>query len=176
MDKFELRKQYGFLRKNIKNRQEKELAAKNKLTEFLLDKPSIFCYVSMGSELSTLDFITEQINNKSIFVPYTQNNVMKVMKLLSSHNLVADKMGNIPLSEMQNTDEIPSAVVVPMLAFNKDNFRLGYGGGYYDRYLCNYLGLKVGLAFDEQYAILPVEQYDIALDVIITPTKIIYKK
>jgi len=79
-------------------------------------------------------------------------------------------MGNIDQNFNENYQGTPSAVIVPMLAFDKNNYRLGYGGGYYDRYLKDYDGLKIGLAFDEQYGELCIESFDMPLDIIITPT------
>ena len=68
------------------------------------------------------------------------------------------------------------AVVVPAVAFDRLGMRLGYGGGYYDRLLP---GLRadcprIGLAFDEQIvAELPAEHHDAAVDVVVTPTRVI---
>ena len=56
-----------------------------------------------------------------------------------------------------------------MLAYDKDNFRVGYGGGYYDGYLKGYSGLKVGVAYSFQFTKESfVEAHDIACDVIVT--------
>lgn len=64
-------------------------------------------------------------------------------------------------------------IVVPMVTFMK-TWRIGYGKGYYDRYLRSFDGLKIGIAFDEQEVAdyLPHE-HDIPMDRIITPTRII---
>ena len=52
--------------------------------------------------------------------------------------------------------------------------RLGYGGGYYDRFLSVSNSLKIAVAYDEQIIQnLPTEVHDIKMDLIITPTKII---
>lgn len=66
-------------------------------------------------------------------------------------------------------------IVVPAVAFDKEGHRLGYGKGFYDRFLKNRKdSLKVGFAFDFQILDkLPVEPHDIPVDIIITPTKII---
>lgn len=65
-------------------------------------------------------------------------------------------------------DEI-DLVVVPGLAVSKNGYRLGFGGGYYDRFLKNYQGKTVSLAFKDQIlSEIPVESHDIPVGKIIT--------
>lgn len=60
-------------------------------------------------------------------------------------------------------------LVIPCLAFDEHCFRLGYGGGYYDRYLADYDGLTCGICFEcQRIAQIPVGRYDIPLKMIIT--------
>ncbi len=72
----------------------------------------------------------------------------------------------------------PDMVIVPLLAFDNKGFRVGYGKGFYDRFLQNLKTLKVGLCFfDAEVHIDDVNEYDIRLDQCITPNKIItFKK
>ena len=68
----------------------------------------------------------------------------------------------------------PNIMLLPLLAFDKEKNRLGYGGGYYDRFLNRYLKsnkdlLTVGLAFSfQKYSKLPVTKYDVKLSHILT--------
>lgn len=68
----------------------------------------------------------------------------------------------------------PEAVdlaVVPGLAFTPDGWRLGRGGGYYDRLLAALGAVRCGVARDEQMLDrLPVETHDVRLDVVVTPS------
>jgi 5-formyltetrahydrofolate cyclo-ligase len=65
-------------------------------------------------------------------------------------------------------------VVVPGLAFNKDGYRLGFGGGYYDRFLANYHGKTISLAFKDQVVSdIPIESHDIPVGKIITSEGVI---
>ena len=70
----------------------------------------------------------------------------------------------------------PDALVVPLLAFDAGLFRLGYGGGFYDRTLAGLRAeggavLAVGFAFAAQeVATLPLEPTDLALDTVVTET------
>lgn len=61
-------------------------------------------------------------------------------------------------------------VVIPMLAFDKEGYRVGYGKGFYDRFLQNITTKKVGLCFFEPVLkIDDVNEHDIKLDMCITP-------
>ena len=60
-------------------------------------------------------------------------------------------------------------MIVPGVAFNKQGFRIGFGGGYYDRYLQHFSGDTISLAFSQQlYDDIPIEKHDISVKSIIT--------
>jgi len=65
-------------------------------------------------------------------------------------------------------------IIVPCLAFDTDRFRLGWGGGWYDKFLAEQpKALKIGLAYqDSLSSSLPREPHDVALDMIITESKV----
>lgn len=70
-------------------------------------------------------------------------------------------------------DEI-DLLIVPGLAFNCTGYRIGFGGGYYDRFLMNYNGLAVSVAFSEQIVNqLPTENHDLPVQKIYTDQNII---
>ena len=79
------------------------------------------------------------------------------------------------VSETKSVDhEEIDLVVVPGLAYSKNGYRLGFGGGYYDRFLANYQGNTLSLAFQKQLvAELPVENHDLAVEKIITEAEVI---
>ena len=65
------------------------------------------------------------------------------------------------------------AVIVPLLAFDEQCFRLGRGKGYYDRYLSDYDGLKIALAYQMQMINkVVVDNYDVQMDVIISEERV----
>ncbi len=69
---------------------------------------------------------------------------------------------------------IPNVALVPLLAYDKNNFRLGYGKGYYDRFFNKYLLLNkkiltIGVAFSfQKYHKLPISKFDVKLDYVLT--------
>ncbi len=64
--------------------------------------------------------------------------------------------------------------IVPGVVFSDEGFRIGFGGGYYDRYLADYNGSRVSLAFEEQTSQeVPIEEHDIPVNKIITEDRVI---
>ncbi len=81
-----------------------------------------------------------------------------------------------PLPHMQEV--LPDILVIPMLGFTRQGYRLGYGSGFYDRTLPALRTIKpvktIGLAYSiQELPELPVEPHDIPLDIIITEKEVI---
>ena len=73
------------------------------------------------------------------------------------------------LTETENT-----ICIVPAFMFDKNGFRLGYGKGYYDRYLSRYKGSTIGICYDENITDeLFHGRYDRAVDFVLTEKQII---
>lgn len=153
-----------------------------KLTQLVekLNISSVFSYLSMNSEVDTWLFIDYCFKNSiDVCVPYTNNGIMSVKvlpKLPKNHR--TDKLGNIDLAAYLADAVVPcDCAVVPLLSFNGQGYRLGYGGGYYDKYLADFCGLKIGLAFEEQYCEdFTAQPFDVPLDIIITQDRAIYRR
>jgi 5-formyltetrahydrofolate cyclo-ligase len=88
--------------------------------------------------------------------------------------LVINKYG-IP-EPVSNKIVYPDILLVPLVAFDKKLNRIGYGGGFYDRYLKRLKRIKkiitIGLAYSfQEVKKIPINDYDIKLDFIITEKK-----
>ena len=87
--------------------------------------------------------------------------------------------GKFKINEPNNNSfDEPSRILVPLLAFDKNNYRLGYGGGFYDRSLellrAKRATLAIGFAYiAQECAELPLEATDQPLDMIVTEREII---
>ena len=83
-------------------------------------------------------------------------------------------IGKIGIPEPTSKKKVyPDVLLVPLLAFNKYKFRLGYGGGYYDRYISKFQVshkiIKIGIGFSfQKVKSLPINEYDKKLDFVIT--------
>ena len=89
------------------------------------------------------------------------------------------KINKFGIAEPTSVKKIyPDIIFVPLVAYDKDLNRLGYGGGFYDRYLEKIARikktLKIGLAFSyQELKKIPVDKYDKKLDYIINEKEII---
>ncbi|WP_031529573.1 5-formyltetrahydrofolate cyclo-ligase [Dyadobacter crusticola] len=99
--------------------------------------------------------------------------------LLTEESILVLNQWNIPEPEPQTSTRIEpkqiDLVLVPLLAFDQRGFRVGYGGGYYDRFLseCRDDILKIGLSFFEPVQeISDTDNYDIPLNACVTPYQV----
>ena len=140
------------------------------LKEFIAAKV-IFCYISFGSEVDTAEIINKcLLKKKSVCVPKIQEGVMQAVKIDSMSNLLKTAYGYLEPSSGQiiKSEKIDLAIV-PALAFNKEGYRVGYGGGYYDRFLDGFFGTSIGIIRDEFILDkIPLEPQDRRVDIIIS--------
>ena len=131
-------------------------------------------YVDYNFELSTNSLNKCLIEkNINICLPKinSQSKEINFFKFSTGTKLIKNKY-NILEPEVTNEIIFPKLVLVPLLAFNESGFRLGYGGGFYDKYFSSQEEkdiIKVGLGFSFQKANqIPIESHDQKLDWILT--------
>ena len=131
-------------------------------------------YVDYNFELSTNSLNKYLIEkNINICLPKinSQSKEINFYKFSTGTKLIKNKY-NILEPEVTNEIIFPKLVLVPLLAFNESGFRLGYGGGFYDKYFSSQEEkdiIKVGLGFSFQKANqIPIESHDQKLDWILT--------
>ncbi len=126
-------------------------------------------------DLDILNFLRKKKINISL-PKIRKNNQMDFFEWRNKDPLKINKYGIV---EPISTKKIyPDVIFVPLVAYDNNLNRLGYGGGYYDRYLENIANikniLKIGLGFSyQELEKIPVNDYDKKLDLIITEKKII---
>ena len=144
---------------------------KNKFDKNILN---ISIYYPSLFEVNVLKiFEIENKKNLKVFLPVISNNYsMHFYKWSKNDVLCINKYGL--LEPIRSKKKIPNIMLIPLLAFDNRNYRLGYGGGYYDRYINKYLKnrkniLTVGIAFSfQKFNKLPVTNKDMKLDYILT--------
>ncbi|CAB4718189.1 MAG: 5-formyltetrahydrofolate cyclo-ligase [Actinobacteria bacterium] len=138
---------------------------------------TIATYVSYGVEPST-----DEINNaflkagKKLLLPRVNGDILDWvywdgdMKKLKTTKNLAEPVG----PAIDDFSEL-SAVIVPALHIDKDGYRLGQGGGYYDRALTYLPGWKIGLVHSGELTgmTLPREVHDMPLDAAATPSIVV---
>ncbi len=143
---------------------------------YFLAADALLCYLPMRGEpdLTPL-FVTAKARNIPVYLPRCDENGMRFLLFASENELVPDRFGiltppaDAPEAEL-TTDTL---CLAPGLAASKDGTRLGYGGGFYDRFLPRFAGkllfpLYAQLVFDT----LPHEAHDFLID----PRSIITEK
>lgn len=179
MDKIQWRKE---LKKVLLSMGKEERKAKSKAisnlffqTEEWKTADSIGITVSRGFELDT-SYIIEQAwkEGKTVAVPkcYSKHKQMEFREIRSFEELENVYM-DLYEPKLEVTSSIEASqmnmIIVPGLVFDREGYRIGYGGGYFDRYLQTYIGSKLSLAYRLQTTTsVPHENYDIPVDKIIT--------
>lgn len=154
-----------------------KILADLKRTAAYQNAETIFCYISKPEEVETQIFITDALaQGKQVFVPYCPpgNRPMQFYRIDTLQDVKPGAFGVLEPDPVrcQPIEEQTGLCVVPAIAFDKKGFRLGYGKGYYDRFLSHHNVYAVGLCFEELLLdALPVSAYDRAVHQIITQSR-----
>lgn len=142
---------------------------------------TVLTYVSVSSEVSTRKFIERALcDGKTVAVP----------RCLPGHRLefVAitslDQLVSAPFNLLEPAKDLPtlteeqlddSICIVPALLVDTKGHRLGYGAGFYDRFLSTYSGKKICLAYQQNLSKteLPHTEFDVVVDMVITESDIL---
>lgn len=119
-------------------------------------------------QLETLS-ILEDRKVTSAF-PYSDNGLMDFRKC-AFHELQETDLFGVKLRTPPKEAEVvtPSLLLIPGMAFDKKGGRLGRGKGFYDRFLSEFKGLKVGICFEEQLVdTVPREDHDVSVDFVVS--------
>lgn len=146
----------------------------------------IFCYASCRNEVDTTDIIKEALNaGKRVALPcsYTKDGIphMDFYEIRSMADLTPGYKGIMEPDRRKpsvvKADFHPNIVIVPLVAFDANLSRVGYGKGFYDYYFNSHdLYTKIGLAYGfQQVGMVPADNNDVQLDVIVTENGALYK-
>lgn len=145
-------------------------------SEIYKKSKKIFTYISFGSEVDTIKLINYSFsNNKEVYVPKInkQTKDMIALKIHNFNNMSVDKWGIIEPKSVDKTNIGTDfdLIIMPGIAFDKQGNRIGYGGGYYDKYISklNNASNLLALAYDFQIIQdIESESHDIKVDFILT--------
>ncbi|MGN1318761.1 MAG: 5-formyltetrahydrofolate cyclo-ligase [Lachnospirales bacterium] len=183
--KKELRKKYKALRDKYNSMEKSEIVANKFLSSsYYKDCKSVFTFLSFGSEIDTYKIVKKALEDeKMVALPYMTGkpHEMVFIKINSLYELKKNKIGILePYYNEENIvkSDKDTIIIVPGLVFDLEGYRIGYGGGYYDKYLSeNSYMLSVGLAFDFQLVdAIAFDEYDVKTDVVITDGRVKYEK
>lgn len=189
MTKTEIRKKYLNIRRNVQNPDRSVYDIKIRDNFFCLlnklklqDKEElfVFSYASYESEADSFSISMELMKNgATLAYPLSHSDYSMEFKIINTFgDLVKGYKGILePPSSLKNAENIPDFIIMPGVAFDKSGNRIGYGKGYYDRFLMKYKTkpLLIAICYECQiYNAIPNEKNDIKMDFIITE-KSIYK-
>ena len=183
MEKTVLRKEMKRLRR-IMSDEERKIKDK-KIFENLIrlssfrEKKWFYIYVSYKTEADTKNIIKYLLELKykreiHVAVPKVLGDEMEFFEIDSLDELKKSCMGILEPDNDNKADASNAVMILPGLAFDKEHSRLGYGGGYYDKYLDRYgvrKFLKIGTCYDfqmQKYDRIEVEDNDMKVDMIVT--------
>ena len=150
-------------------------------TSEYVEATTVLTYVSVSSEVSTRMFIECALRDgKTVAVPRClPGHCLEFVAIASLEQLVA-----APFNLLEPAKELPavtedqrnnSICIVPALLVDTKGYRLGYGAGFYDRFLSTYFGKKICLAYQQNLSrtMLPHTAFDVAVDEVITESDVL---
>ncbi len=165
-DKTTLRAQMKALRVGLCS-PERDAAIAGYVLSAFGEEQSFFVYLSFGSEVGTEALIRALLaRGKTVCVPRIAGGEMRSVPYREP--LERGKYGI--LQPREGEEKTCAVALTPLLAWDREGFRLGYGGGYYDRYFAAHPRvLRVGLAYAGQAVPrLPREETDVPLHAVVT--------
>ncbi len=132
-------------------------------------------YYPIGSEILTQDIIQELLSNgKDVFLPKVLGEKIEFRKIINFSSL---EKGSFDIMEPKDDCQIDNdleVVLVPTVGISPIGVRLGYGRGFYDRFLAEHKTTTISLTLEKQIVKnIPKSEHDIIIDWIITEDRIL---
>lgn len=147
-----------------KKRQTKEILAQLTASSAWKSAQKVALYMATPIEFDLSALFSQ--SDKEILIPKCLPQRKMIFAKYDARHLVRSNFG---LMEPDSYEEIiPDLIIVPGLAWNEQGFRVGFGGGYYDRYLANFKGETASVVYDFQNVNFSPEAHDIAVKQVFT--------
>ena len=178
-EKEEIRKKILSLRESM-DKEEWEQKTRNitqKVTghPLFLQAKEIYCYMDFRREAGTCGIIEKAWEmNKKVAIPKTVGKTMRFYYISFFRETSPGRFGILEPDESRPASGEEGLIVMPGAVFDHELHRIGYGGGFYDRYLEKHTGLlSMALAFEFQVlSRIPHEEHDIRPHVLVTEARI----
>ena len=143
------------------------------MLDIIKDNSDFMIYRSFGNEVRTDGIIKALLGmGKRVAFPITVGDDM-IAAIPESDSFRRDRFG-IEIPEKYTVMDKPQVIFVPLIACDGDRNRIGFGKGYYDRYLSRVNGFKIGICYDFQI-VSHIEKmpWDVPLDIILSEKNVI---
>ena len=175
MDKKELRRQ---IREQKRAMTEEEIVSRSRRLEELFlatdayrNAKSVYGYLPYNQEVRTVSMLEKaQQDGKRVAVPKLYGDTMRFIWLDDLNDVAKSEKGiPEPVEDGPEADDTTALVLMPGVAFTEKGDRMGYGGGYYDRFLAAEPNHPtVALCYEFQMVeSLPTEEFDIPVDLVL---------
>lgn len=187
MDKEDLRKQYRGKRKELSKEEIRNYSERisEKLLIYLEDHQELrhihlFLPISRFNEVDTLPLFYKLQDLGYLLYTSRLDPSEENLETLNISNIKGFDSGNwgipVPKEAAIVAGDTIQLMLIPLLAYDKRGYRIGYGKGYYDKYLAGLSPaiIKVGMSFFPPEDHIPVEPHDIPMDFCITPKDVFF--
>lgn len=176
MEKTEIRKIVRGLKKEVpleeKKRRSMPIMERVSTLPAFEQAKTVLLYWSMDDEVYTHEFVRQWYERKRILLPCVDVDDLLLRQYTGPESMQPGPQFGIPepTGEVFTELEKVEMIVVPGVAFDRKNNRMGRGRGFYDRLLKSTPNaVKVGVAFDFQiFDSIPVESFDVPMDFVVT--------
>ena len=182
MTKDELRARMKAARRSIPHEQ--LISSSRRIAELLFETEAfknartIMLYMSSFNEPKTDDILARVLETKRAVIPVSDTGTHTIIPSLirSEYDLIKGSYGiREPRSVVPVAIDEIDAALIPGSAFDRSGGRLGFGAGYYDRFLSEFQGVRIGICHDFQLLpSVPQLPHDAAMDMIITEKRVYY--
>lgn len=178
-DKATLRRELSERRADIADKPIRARAITESVLPLL--RGNVMVYVSIGAEVDTKELFGKLAarTDVSVFAPFTDEygiitprRVKRICKADRRGNMNESCYADATVGQAPKID----CCVTPLLGFDDDGYRLGYGKGCYDRFFAKTEMFKIGIAFDVQRVEFAHDATDVPLDCCVTESKVLYFK
>ncbi len=130
----------------------------------------VLMYWSMPDEVQTHDFVCRWSQSKTIILPVVDGDRLRLVPFEGEQSLRRNATMNLyePQGDDYPTPQSIGLAIIPGIAFDRSNHRLGRGKGYYDKLLPGLNIYKIGVGFDFQLLdSIPADGHDVLMDEVI---------
>lgn len=139
--------------------------------EYFQNSKIILIYWSLDDEVYTHDFIKKWSATKTILLPVTLKDELEIREFRGTHLLKESPVMKLmePIGKTFTSFNDIDVAIIPGLVFDKQNNRIGYGKGYFDKLLTKLNAYKIGVCFNFQlFDKIPNTKRDIKMDLVLT--------
>ena len=153
----------------------KKIQKRLKKIEAFRNAQKIGFYYPIGSEILTQDIIQESLSNgKEVFLPKVVGKDIEFRQIIDFSSLEKGSFDILEPKEDCKKDNNLDVALIPTVGISFEGVRLGYGHGYYDKFLTNYKTTSISLTLEKQLVKnIPKEEHDRIIDWIVTEDRIV---